>query len=137
MESPIIQNNIRIPKYQINTSGKFEIVDYDYYKITYLINTKDCNHKLKVLVNNIQTPIVIDIANQTKPLKEGIFHAISWYLENGVNLSTEHEITDTLRMSYFKGNNMCVHVIKSHLLPINKEINRDKLTEYGIYKPNI
>lgn len=122
-----MENNFKIAKF-IKTDNSFLKNGYDEYSITYVKGTKV--HQLRIVVNGYLTKQVINIVDSNSGYKDKILLAIKEYLENK---DCKDRVTKRVTLSYLEKiySKKIMHNIKAHLLPINKEESRDRLTELG------
>jgi len=124
-----MKNLFEIPIYEF-INDKFEIVDKTTYEITYLHGKI---MKLIIVVNGIQTKEQIILSDHHHSYKSVILKAISFYknrdLNKNYNIVKKHVKVDQLYNVY---NKTIINNIKKHLLPINKELSRDKLTKFKL-----
>lgn len=110
---------------------KFEIKYYDLYPVTYLKSKKV--HRLRVVVNGIITNRLINIIDSRHTsYKDIILEAISDYKNDRIKdktLTSKRLKLDFIKQIY---NGKIVNNIQSHLLKVNKEENRDRLTQFQL-----
>jgi len=124
-----MQNNIKIAKY-IELDNDFEKIGYDEYIITYLRSNKA--HQLKVVINGKISSKKIDITNPHQKYKDIILAAISEYKHG--KIKDKNIVKKMVKMHYIiqTYSKNIINNIQKHLLPINKEESRDKLTEFNL-----
>jgi len=126
-----METNFKIPKFKKENESLIKD-GYDEYKITYLKGTKV--HQLRIVVNGYLTKQTINLVEGNSGYKNKILLSIKEYLDFGC--LTENRVTKKITLSYLENfySKKVIHNIKNYLLNINKEENRDKLTEIGLIK---
>ena len=133
-----MENIFKIAKYS-KVEDIFIKDGYDEFKITYLKGNKKI-HQIRIVVNGCLTKRTINIINTHESYKNKILLSIKDYkyylsknniVKNNLNISTLKTICikNNMHKSYI---NNLIHNINHHLLIINKEESRDKLTEYNL-----
>lgn len=124
-----MENNFKIPRY-ISVEGKLLKDGYTEFKITYLPGLKQ--HQLRVVVNGYLTKQKINLLSGNSGYKNVLLSAIKEYVEKGhldKNKVSKKVTLHKLELLYSK---FITHNVKTYLLKINKEENRDKLTKFGL-----
>ncbi len=125
-----MKNLFKIAKYE-KVDDNFVHKGYDEYAITYLKSNKP--NMFIVVVNGKLTNKRVNILLANNPYKNIILSAISDYKHNRVinpNMDVKKVLTiEYLRLFY---NKKLIHNVINHLLSINKEESRDKLTEFDL-----
>jgi len=123
-------NIIKIAKYS-KIEDNFIKDGYDEFKITYLKGTKA--HELRIVINNSLSKRTINIINLNESYRNKILLAIKDYKEDNL-INKNVTVTKNVNINKLKAiyNKKIIHNIEHHLLTINKEESRDKLTEYNL-----
>lgn len=128
-----IENFIQIPRY-IYVNNGWVIEEYEKYHIKYLTHSK--NNQFRIVVNNKITKQKINIVDCKQGYKKQILLAISEYRNPDWSDFEKMQVTEKgITIDYLKSfySKSIVKTIKYYLLPINKEVSRDTLTEYNLY----
>ena len=124
-----MKNLFSVPTYQLS-DGKFQVVGIVTYEITYLHGKLG---SLRVIVNGFETHQRIDMNNPNSGYKRILLTAISEYVSRDTskhfNNVKKHIKLQTLQQMY---NKRIVNNVVNYLLSINKEVDRDTLTEYNL-----
>jgi hypothetical protein len=125
-----MENIIKIAKYS-KIEDNFIKDGYDEFKITYLKGTKA--HELRIVINNSLSKRTINIINLNESYRNKILLAIKDYKEDNL-INKNVKVTKNVNINKLKAiyNKKIIHNIEHHLLTINKEESRDKLTEYNL-----
>lgn len=125
-----MKNIFQIPRYE-KVNDQFVINGYDEYIITYKMAK---GARLKIFVNDFESSHYISISKVRSPYKSKLLTAISEYIKRDKSILIEAPIDgyDTIENAKERYPGNYIHNIKEHLLTINKEVNRDNLTKYGI-----
>lgn len=123
-----MKNLFKISKFN-KVNDTFEFTGYDEYQITYLASSKI--NFFRVVVNGRLTTHKVEITHWTN-IKNVLLSAVSDFKND--RIKDKNIYTKTLTMGYLKMfyNETLVKNIEKHLLQINKECSRDKLTEYNL-----
>jgi hypothetical protein len=119
--------NFKVAKYK-NTEADFILTGYDEYRINFIESRK--KYRLFIVVNNILTPFEVNFKSAKTRHKSNILKAIHHYINN---IKTD-EVLDVLTIEYLetKYPQDKINNIKNHILGINKEDKRDRLTYYNL-----
>jgi len=128
-----IKLNFKIPMYIFDEDEKkFIIFDWKEFEIKFFIINPKKKHLWNIAVDNIHTVNCINI--YTKVSKETILRAISDVINNNSNRITfiyKYITTDDLT-TYPESH---IRFLDKTLFKLNKEMNRDKLTKFGLIAP--
>ncbi len=125
-----MKNLFQIPIYeQINE--KFNIKEYTTYEITYLQYKVSKPGIIKVVVNGYLTKQTINLSLHNLGYKHILLTSIKEYLSRDQS-KTNPLVKKFIKIEQF--NNNLKTIIRNYLLPINKELSRDKLTSFGFVK---
>jgi len=126
------KNVFSIPIYE-KKDDRFEIIGETIYTITYKIKNP-LKPNLQIIVNGILTDKFIHLGSSycNPSFKSEILEAISWYFHR--DMSQKYQIH-----TYFAPMETVFRLFSAHsrnivyyLLPINKEISRDKISKYDL-----
>lgn len=126
----VLENLVEIPIYEY-VFGTWHIISYDKYVIRYLKDNK--KHNLRIVVNNHITKQKINTVDYQQGYKKQLLKAIAEYKNED---RTKMHITNKgINFNYLKQNfsQQSITNVKNYLLNINKEYQRDILTEYKLY----
>ena len=133
--SNFIENYINIPIYVYVNNG-YQVDENVKYHIKYLTDSK--HSKFRIVVNNKITKQKINIEDTQQGYKKQILLAISEYKNNDWSdwekmqvINENKGITKAFLNSFYS--KAIVKNITNFLLPINKEVSRDTLTDYNLY----
>jgi len=87
---------------------------------------------LRIVVNGYLTKQTINLIDGNSGYKKQILLGIKEYLEMGKEC--KNLVSKKLKLSYLENfySKKVIHNVKQHLIPVNKEESRDKLTKIGL-----
>lgn len=126
-----METNFRVAKYEKLDTG-FNLIGYDEYLVTYLKGKKP--HLIRIVVNGILTNRNINLIDGKSGYKNQILSAISDYKNGKVSLNNVVSEKKKVTLGYIDTfySKLIVNNVKTYLLGINKEMNRDRLTKYEL-----
>jgi len=126
-----METNFRVAKYEKLDTG-FNLIGYDEYLVTYLKGKKP--HLIRIVVNGILTNRNINLIDGKSGYKNQILSAISDYKNGKVSLNNVVSEKKKVTLNYIDTfySKLIVNNVKTYLLGINKEMNRDRLTKYEL-----
>jgi len=118
----------KIAKFKKDDVG-FTKTGYDEYIVTYILGPKA--HQLRIVVNGFITKQTINLINGNSGYKNNILLGIKEYLE--LKSIPTNKVVKKITLHYLEQiySKRLVNNIKTHLININKEESRDKLTKLG------
>lgn len=123
-----LHNIVLIPKYE-KVDDVWNVLNYESYIITYILYGKN---KFKVIVNGRLTTGIIKFNMNGFPFKDILLSSIANYQNNILVDGVYHTEGVSLKWFNKSNNDQMKHNVTSHLLPINREMSRDRLTEFGL-----
>lgn len=120
----------QIPIYE-RENDKFIVKEYTNYEITYLQYKVSKPGIIRVVVNGYLTKQTINLSLHNLGYKHILLNSIREYLSRDQS-KTNPLVKKFIKIEQF--NNNLKTIIRNYLLPINKEMSRDKLTQFGFVK---
>jgi len=126
-----METKFKVAKYEKLDTG-FNHVGYEVYSVTYLKGKKP--HLIRIVVNDVLTNRYINLIEGNSGYKNHILSAISDYKNGKISMNNVVSNKKRVTLSYIGTfySKLIVNNVKTYLLGINKEMNRDRLTKYEL-----
>lgn len=131
-----MQNNFKIALYKFENDN-FIKVGYKEFIINYTFSPNGPD-KLVLVVNGYRTKQSVNLLDATFPFKDCILRAINEYVfakENELQKCSDKKLLNVTKLTFLYSKYI-VNIIRNHLLSINKEDSRDKLTDFNLINLN-
>ncbi len=126
-----METNFKVARYEKSDEG-FKQTGYDEYLITYLKGKKP--HQIRIVVDGILSKRIINLIDSKSGYKAQILAAISEIKNAKIDLTQRPSEKKKVTLGYIETlySKLIVRNVKNHLIGINKEESRDKITKFEL-----